>query len=54
MGRSTELVQTAVPQPKKKNTFKNHLSIKILDVYKDISIMLNFWSLPLCRVGLHD
>ncbi len=31
MGHFTELVQTAVPQPK--NTFKKHLSIQIVDVY---------------------
>ncbi len=31
MGHSTELIQTAVPQPK--DTFKKHLIIKILDVY---------------------
>ncbi len=31
MGHSTELIQTAVPQPK--DTFKKHLMIKILDVY---------------------
>ncbi len=34
MDHSTELVQTAVPQPnKKKNTLNKHLSIQILDVY---------------------
>ncbi len=31
MGHSTELVQTAVSQPK--NTFKKHFCIQILDVY---------------------
>jgi len=32
MGHSTELVQTAVPNPKTK-TFEKHLIIKILDAY---------------------
>ncbi len=31
MGHSTELVQTAVPQPK--NKFKKHLSNQVLFVY---------------------